>query len=45
MTFVFFRAGGTAFDRNPYYGRLFMVIALVLFFACVHFGRQDPDVE
>ena len=45
MTFLLFWAGGTAFDQNPFYGGLFMVIAMVLFFAGVYFGRQDPGTE
>ena len=45
MTFLLFWAGGTAFDQSPFYGGLFMVSAMVLFFAGVHFGRQDPDIE
>jgi hypothetical protein len=45
LTFLLFAAGGTAFNQNPFYGGLFFVIAMILFFAGVHFGRQDPDSE
>lgn len=45
LTFLLFWAGGTAFNQSPFYGGLFMVLAVVLFFAGVHFGRQDPDRE
>jgi hypothetical protein len=45
MTFLLFWAGGTAFNQSPFYGGLFIVIAMVLFFIGVHFGRQVPDIE
>jgi hypothetical protein len=45
LSFVLFWAGGTAFDQSPFYGGFFIVIAMVLFFAGVHFGRQDRTID
>lgn len=45
LSFLLFWAGGTAFNQSPFYGGVFFVLAVVLFFAGVHFGRQDPDRE
>jgi hypothetical protein len=35
-------AGGTAFEKNVFYGIVFTGMALVLIFAGVHLGKQDP---
>lgn len=45
LSFLLFWAGGTAFNQSPFYGAVFFVLAVVLFFAGVHFGRQHPDRE
>jgi 4-hydroxybenzoate polyprenyltransferase len=45
MTFLLFWAGGTAFNQSPFYGALFIIIAMVLFFVGVHFGKKGPDIE
>ena len=45
LSFLLFSAGGTAFIQSPFYGALFMGIAVLLFFAGMHFGRQEPAVE
>lgn len=45
LSFLLFSAGGTAFNQSAFYGALFMVVAVLLFFVGVHFGRQDPDIH
>jgi hypothetical protein len=42
LSFLFFWAGGTAFDQSPFYAVFFYVLGLSLFFAGVHLGRRDP---
>jgi hypothetical protein len=43
LSFLLFSAGGTAFSQSPFYGGLFMVLAILLFIIGMHFGRQDPE--
>jgi hypothetical protein len=45
LSFLLFAAGGTAFNQSPFYGVLFFVIAMLLFFAGVYFGRRAPECE
>jgi len=45
LSFLLFGAGGTAFGQSPFYGGLFMVAAMVLFFIGVHFGRKEPGPD
>jgi hypothetical protein len=45
VSMLFFYAGGTAFSQSPFYGALFIVLALVLFFTGVYFGRKSGGVE
>jgi hypothetical protein len=45
LSFLLFSAGGTAFSQSPFYGGLFIVLAIFLFIVGMHFGRQDPDNE
>ena len=45
LSFLLFAAGGTAFNQSPFYGVLFFVIAMLLFFAGVYFGRKEPERE
>jgi hypothetical protein len=40
MAFLLFLAGSTAFDRSPFYGWIFCIIALVLFIAGIAIGRR-----
>jgi len=42
LSFLMFYAGGVAFNQSPFYGGLFIVLGVALFFAAVHFGRQTP---
>jgi hypothetical protein len=42
LGFVFFTLGGMAFVKNVFYGFLFTVVALILFFAGARLGKQDP---
>lgn len=43
LSFLMFYAGGVAFSQSPFYGGVFIILAIVLFFMAVHFGRQDRD--
>jgi uncharacterized membrane protein len=48
LSFVMFYAGGSAFSQSPFYGVVFIVLGIVLFFAAVRvgrkaFGQEDPD--
>jgi hypothetical protein len=50
VSFLMFYAGGTAFEQNPFYGGLFFVSGVVLFFGSVRvgrvaFGQESPDGE
>jgi len=45
LSFLLFSAGGTAFNQSPFYGALFIVVAVFLFFVGAHFGRQAPDIH
>jgi ABC-type multidrug transport system permease subunit len=35
-----FYAGGVAFNQSTFYGGLFMILAIILFFIAVYFGRR-----
>jgi len=43
LSFLMFYAGGVAFGQSLFYGGLFIILAIVLFFMAVHFGRQGRD--
>jgi hypothetical protein len=40
LSFLMFYAGGVAFNQSPFYGAVFFVLAVVLFFIAVRIGRQ-----
>jgi hypothetical protein len=40
LSFLLFYAGGVAFNHSPFYGVLFLVLAVVLFFIAVRIGRE-----
>lgn len=40
LSFIMFSAGGVAFEQSMFYGALFIILAVALFFLAVHFGRQ-----
>jgi hypothetical protein len=43
LGFAFFTLGGIAFAKNVFYGFLFTIVAVILFFAGVRIGRQEPE--
>lgn len=45
LSFLMFYAGGVAFSRSPFYGTVFFVLGVVLFFAAVRVGRKDFGQE
>lgn len=40
LSFLMFYAGGVAFNQSPFYGGLFIILAILLFFIAVYFGRR-----
>ncbi|MFA5269006.1 MAG: hypothetical protein WC379_13625 [Methanoregula sp.] len=42
LSFLMFYAGGVAFNQSPFYGGLFIILAIVLFIISVYFGRRIP---
>jgi hypothetical protein len=45
LSFLLFSAGGTAFGQSPFYGGLFIVLAIFMFIVGMYFGRLDTDIE
>lgn len=41
LTFLFFYAGGTTIGQSPFYGVLFIGIAIILFFTATYIGKKD----
>jgi hypothetical protein len=39
LSFLMFFAGGVAFNQNPFYGGVFIILAIVLFFISVRIRR------
>ncbi len=42
LSWLLFAAGGTAFNQSVFYGSLFIVTGVLMFFIGMHFGRQNP---
>lgn len=42
LTFLLFTAGGIAFSQSPFYGTVFIIIAILLFFAGRYFAGATP---
>ncbi|OPX63719.1 MULTISPECIES: hypothetical protein [unclassified Methanoregula] len=40
LTFLLFTAGGIAFNQSPFYGAVFFIIAILLFFVGAYFGNS-----
>ena len=45
LTFLLFTAGGIAFNQSPFYGAVFFIIAILLFFAGAYFGNPTAGNE
>ena len=45
LSFILFITGGMAFALSMFQGVAFNIIGVVLFFAGVYFGKQDPGIE
>lgn len=45
LSFLMFYAGGVAFNQSPFYGGLFIILAVLLFFLAVYFGRRIQKDE
>jgi hypothetical protein len=48
LSFLMFSAGGVAFSQSPFYGAVFFILGVVLFFVAVRIGRkafwqENPD--
>jgi hypothetical protein len=40
LSFLMFYGGGVAFNQSAFYGGVFIILAIVLFFLAVYFGRR-----
>lgn len=45
LSFIMFYAGGVAFNQNVFYGGLFIILALVIFFLGIALGKKSHIVE
>ena len=45
LSFLLFSAGGTVFDQSLFYAVLFIGMAILLFFAGMHFGRKESGSQ
>lgn len=45
LSFLMFYAGGVAFNQSTFYGGLFIILAIVLFFISVYIGRKSRIIE
>lgn len=45
LSFLMFYAGGVAFNQGPFYGGLFIILGILLFFIAVYFGRRIQKDE
>jgi hypothetical protein len=41
LSFIMFYAGGVAFNQNVFYGALFIVLAIVIFFLGIVIGKKS----
>jgi hypothetical protein len=44
LSFILFSAGGVAFNQNAFYGALFIVLAIVIFFLGIALGKKNRIV-
>jgi hypothetical protein len=44
LSFILFSAGGVAFNQNAFYGALFIILAIVIFFLGIAIGKKNRIV-
>jgi uncharacterized MnhB-related membrane protein len=45
LSFILFSASGVAFSQNAFYGALFIILAIVIFFLGIAVGKKGRLVE
>ena len=45
LSFILFSAGGVAFNQNAFYGALFIVLAILIFFLGIAIGNKSRIIE
>lgn len=45
LSFILFSAGGVAFSQNAFYGALFIVLAIIIFFLGIAIGNKSRIIE